>query len=82
MNVIKPGELPGSKVIRGDCKVCDCIVEAQVSEAVESFHDQRDGVTIYWVQCPTVGCGARIACCLKKPLPKYHEYNYSHARDF
>lgn len=60
MKIIKPGTIPppriNTKLYRGECQTCHCIVEVNVEE-LEGFTVNCIGGDKRWVSCPTPNCG-------------------------
>ena len=53
MRIIKRGEVPNS-TIKAKCKRCHTVFEFEKSEAKYTY-DQREGTSIYQIQCPICG---------------------------
>ena len=58
MKILKPGQIPEEKVLRGTCPRCKCEVECMAHEAA-GCADPRDGSVTYTVECPTPRCRGR-----------------------
>ena len=56
MKIVKPGKVPGDRLLRGTCRTCGCVVECKQSEARYEGRDPREPGAWY-VPCPTAGCG-------------------------
>lgn len=58
MEIIKEGELPGSKTYTATCNSCKTVFRFRAGEA-KYITDQRDG-DYYSVTCPLKGCHSTV----------------------
>jgi hypothetical protein len=58
MKIIKPGVLPGTTELKGECGHCKAVVQFAISEA--RCHTHRNE-THYSVKCPTSKCPEAIS---------------------